>query len=401
MCLPCVFHDLSRILRQLMRRMGIASALLLWSIGGALAQGHSGLPRRLLTTRVEVNKVNGLFLVDTGSNCTIIDSAFARRLGLKPSGTALVERNYSTEEHAMATADNVRIGAKSWSSVPLVVLDLTVLSKMGAATILGVLGTDLLAKMRMRVSYSSGNGEVVDDIEQGGLPVALQKGGSRYFVPVIVGTSRLEMLLDTGTNLTALSSTAWQSLPFSSGANQTIEGIQSSGGPARTLLACIASLQVGDTPLHNLPIRVISSLTSGSFADPTFAGILGGDVLEHFELTLDLGHSVIYLKRDAGFRADPYEFVTIGIQFFKSGDFFSVVAVWKDSPAEAVGVLVGDRILSINGRSSAALGVEEFAKKLHGAAGTPIEMEVERPSGTSTFRMKTRQLVCGSEAAIP
>jgi C-terminal processing protease CtpA/Prc len=100
----------------------------------------------------------------------------------------------------------------------------------------------------------------------------------------------------------------------------------------------------------------------------------------------------MYLKRDAGFRTDPYEFVAIRIQFFKSGDGFSVIAVWKGSPAEAEGVVVGHRIISVNGHGSADLRMEEFAKQLHGATGTPIAIEVDRPSGKSTLRIKTRQL---------
>ena len=351
------------------RNVGIAIALLLWFSRESAAQNQNGLTRRLLTTRVEVNGASGLFLVDTGSDCTIIDSAFAQRVGLKSSGTALVERNYSTEEHITATAEHVRIGAKTWSSVPLVLLDLTMLSKMQMASISGILGTDLLARMKMRFLYTSGVAEVVDDIGQGTFPVRLEKVRSRYFVPVIIGTTPVEMLLDSGTNMTALSASAWRSLPLSSRANRTIEGIQSSGSPASALVACIPSIQVGDTVLHDYPLRVTSSPASGSFADPTFAGILGGDYLEHFELTLDLEHSVMHLKRDAAFRADPYEFVTVGVQFFKSGDAFSVVAVWKDSPAEAAGVLLGDRIISVNGRASADLRVEEFAKQLHGPVG--------------------------------
>jgi predicted aspartyl protease len=378
------------------RNVGIAVALMLWFLEESAAQSHTGLGRRLLATRVEVNNTSGLFLVDTGSDCTIIDSAFAQRLGLNATGTALVERNYSTEEHITTTAERVRVGARTWSSVPLVVLDLTMLSRVQMGSISGILGTDLLASMTMRLSYSSGVAEVVDDIERGTLPVALHRVRRRYFVPVTIGTTPVEMLLDSATNMTAISSSAWQSLRLSSRANRTIEGIQSSGSPTGALIACLPSIQVGDTVLHDHPLRVISSAASGSFADPTFAGILGGDILEHFELTLDLKHSTMYLKPDAAFRADPYEFVTIGIQFFKSGDAFSVIAVWRGSPAEAEGVVVGDRIISVNGNASVDLGVEEFAKQLHGAVGTPIAIEVERPSGKSTFRIKTRQLVCES-----
>jgi predicted aspartyl protease len=382
---------------QSMRRtFGIATAFLVLFLGESVAQSQNALTRRLLTIRVEVNDTPGLFLVDTGSDHTIIDSAFSQRLGLKSSGTALVERNYSTEEHVTATAERVRSGNRTWSSVPLVLLDLTMLSRMHMAPILGVLGTDLLAGMTMRLSYSSGVAEVVDAIETGTLPIALGKLRKRYFIPVIIGDIPMKMLLDSGTNLTALSSSEWRNLPLSSRANGTIEGIQSSGSPTGALLACIPSIQVGDAVLRDVPLRVIGSATSGSFADATFTGILGGDVLEHFELTLDLEHCVMYLKRDAAFRADPYEFVTIGIQFFRSGNVFSVIAVWKGSPAEAEGVVVGDRIISVNGRDSSDLQVEEFARQLHGAAGTPITIEIDRPSGRSTLRIKTRQLICGA-----
>jgi hypothetical protein len=383
------------------RKLGMATVFLFWFLAESVAQSQNRLSTRLLAIRVEVNDAAGLFLVDTGSDRTIIDSAFSQRLALKSSGTALVERNYSTEEHVTATAERVRIGTRTWSSVPLVVLDLTMFSRMHMGTISGIVGTDLLATMTVRLSYSSGIAEVVDQIERGTLPVALDRVGTRYLVPVDIGTTHLEMLLDSGTNITALSSSVWRSLPPASSASRTIEGIQSSGGPAGALLACVPSIQVGDAVLHEFPLRVVSSPASGSFADAAFAGILGGDILEHFELTLDLAHSVMYLKRDAAFREDPYEFVTIGIQFFKSGDVFSVIAVWKGSPAEAEGVRVGDRITSVNGHASAELGIEEFAQQLHGAAGTPITIEVARPSGKSTVRMKTRQLVCQSGAGTP
>jgi hypothetical protein len=319
---------------------------------------------------------------------------FVARTSIEPGEIAKCERSVVINRRR-------RVSGKTWSSVPLVLFDLTTLSRMHMASISGVLGTDLLAGMIVRFSYSSGVAELVDDIETGTLPIALERVQRRYVVPVIIDATPVKMLLDSGTNLTALSSSEWRSLPLASSANGTIEGIQSSGGPIGALLACVPSIQVGDAVLHDFPLRVVSPPASGSFADATFAGILGGDILEHFELTLDLEHSVMYLKRDAAFRADPYEFVTIGIQFFKSGDVFSVMAVWKGSPAEAKGVRVGDRIISVNRHASADLRIEEFAKHLHGTAGTPVTIEIERPSGKLTITMKTRQLACQSGARTP
>jgi carboxyl-terminal processing protease len=107
----------------------------------------------------------------------------------------------------------------------------------------------------------------------------------------------------------------------------------------------------------------------------------------------------MYLKPDTGFRPDPYEFVTIGIQFFQvDAESFTVAAVWKPSPAYSAGIVVGDRIVSVNGRPSAELGLDAFADQLHGAPGTSVAIEVERNAGKFLLGLKTRELVCGSPA---
>jgi C-terminal processing protease CtpA/Prc len=65
-----------------------------------------------------------------------------------------------------------------------------------------------------------------------------------------------------------------------------------------------------------------------------------------------------------------YEFVTVGIQFFKSdSEAFSVAAVWKDSPAEAAGVLVGDHILSVNGHASRDLRSADICRPASRSSG--------------------------------
>src|SRR5580700_7466422 len=134
-------------------RVRVASFLLPF-LACVEAHGQSHLARRLLTVPVEINSIAGAFLIDTGTDCSILDSAFARRLGLKPSGSASVERNYSAENSNTVTAEQVRVGPKLFSGVPLVVTDLSSLSEIQGTPISGLLGTDLLATMTVRLSYS-------------------------------------------------------------------------------------------------------------------------------------------------------------------------------------------------------------------------------------------------------
>jgi C-terminal processing protease CtpA/Prc len=105
----------------------------------------------------------------------------------------------------------------------------------------------------------------------------------------------------------------------------------------------------------------------------------------------------MYLDPDPAYRLDPYEFVTIGIQFNRAQTgTFSVAAVWKRAPAEEAGIAVGDQIISVNGLQSLDLDLDGFSDQIHRAAGTDVTLKIERPTGTSIVHMNTRRLVCES-----
>jgi hypothetical protein len=87
-------------------------------------------PRRLLTIPVQVNGKIGLFLVDTGAGRSIIDTAFALRLGLKQTGVAEIRTNYSVEQRPTPIAENFQFGGKAFSDVSLVDMDLRLMSRM-------------------------------------------------------------------------------------------------------------------------------------------------------------------------------------------------------------------------------------------------------------------------------
>ena len=184
-------------------RVRIASAFLLSLLGCVEARSQTHLGRRFLTIPVEIDNIAGTFLIDTGADRTVIDSAFAQRLGLKPSGAVSVERNYSTERSITVAAHDVGIGPKRWPGVQLVIQDLSMLSRIQGTSISGVLGTDSLATMMVRLSYSSGTAQVTTDIGDGVSVVILKKVRNRFFVPVRIGPSNFEMLLDSGTDMTA------------------------------------------------------------------------------------------------------------------------------------------------------------------------------------------------------
>jgi predicted aspartyl protease len=357
------------------------------------SQGLNYVP--LPTISVGVNGKTGMFLIDTGSSQSVIDSSFAHQLGLNPTGKAIVRKNYAIEELSTVLAEHLQLGNNGLSAHNFLESDLSAMSRALSVSLAGILGADVLTTTYVKLIYSSGVAQVVTNIDDVGKPVKLKKMQDGFFVPVRIGPSEFDLLLDSGTNSTAISNSAWQELPFSRTPNSLIEGIRSADSDHHTALACTPTLKLGDAILRDQPLRVIETARSGNFSNSMFTGILGGDVLGHFEVTLDLGHSLLYLKPDPTYRSDPYALVTIGIQFFKAKmGGFSVAAVWKHSPAEEAGIKVGDQIISVNGNQSADLDLKGFSEQLHQPAGTRVTLEVERPTGLAVVYTITRRLGC-------
>ncbi len=69
----------------------------------------------------------------------------------------------------------------------------------------------------------------------------------------------------------------------------------------------------------------------------------------------------------------------IGALIRKTGDFVIIAEPYKDKPAHKAGLLAGDKILSIDGRSMVDKSSEEVSSALKGPKGSEILIEYSRP----------------------
>lgn len=79
---------------------------------------------------------------------------------------------------------------------------------------------------------------------------------------------------------------------------------------------------------------------------------------------------------EESFRGD---FEGIGIEFQIVNDTLTVVSPITGGPSEALGIMSGDRIIKIDGKSAIGITNEQVRNKLRGEAGTEVKVTIVRP----------------------
>ena len=70
----------------------------------------------------------------------------------------------------------------------------------------------------------------------------------------------------------------------------------------------------------------------------------------------------------------------VGLQISVRGDFLTAISAMPDTPAARAGIVSGDRIIRIDGRSAERMSATEAVKLLRGAPGTEVNVTVLRPT---------------------
>lgn len=73
------------------------------------------------------------------------------------------------------------------------------------------------------------------------------------------------------------------------------------------------------------------------------------------------------------------QYAGVGIQMDVRDSGITVIGTLAGSPAEDAGIVTGDRVVAIDGKSTRGSTAEEAVKLMRGAAGTKVSLVVERP----------------------
>ncbi|MEZ5357296.1 MAG: PDZ domain-containing protein [Candidatus Zixiibacteriota bacterium] len=152
----------------------------------------------------------------------------------------------------------------------------------------------------------------------------------------------------------------------------------------------VSSLTIGDYKLDNMLTSFVSEESAAVNMHDTWLGL---DLMRRFNIIFDYPHQKMYFTPNRDFN-EPFEYDMTGMKTIptREGDWRIVSIVYPDSPASEIGLQVGDKVLSIDGKPAASYDIHELIP-LFRREGKMVELEIERDSERFTKSLILRRLI--------
>lgn len=372
--------------------------------------GRARLPFEYASRHVWLKvSVNGAppadFLFDTGASITVLDSAYAARIGIATVGHQQGVGAGAVGNASFATVRTLRVAAPDSDGVELSDMKVAVLG-LGDflepyfwREIAGVVGFDFIQRFVDEIDYDhrvltledprdyhyAGHGAAIPMTLAGSTPVVklTLDGAAEGLYRIDVGSGSTVDLHTPFVKQHRLLETAGRKLEITGGGF---------GGTFRSTVRRMAKLEIGPYGWAH-PIVALSGATRGAFTSEDYAGNIGNQILQRFTCTLDYERRVLYLEPGARY-AEPDEFPRSGLQLARYGDRVLVFAVIDDSPAARAGMREQDEVVAIDGKPAREWTPDALYERLdRGRPGSRHTLEVERDGKRVKLTLVLRDLL--------
>lgn len=345
------------------------------------------------------------FIYDTGASVTVIDSAYAAKIGLKSTGQMQAQGAGSAGGASFASLDKLRIQGADGDGVELANSKVAVLSVNPVLApffwkdCAGIIGFDAIVQFVNEVDFDgkeltlfdpktfaySGKGAELDMTLAGTVPVVKVKVDGEY-----EGAARLD--IGSGSTLDLHTPFVKQhDLIAKHPKALTVMG-GGFGGTFESRFARMKSLEIGPYKVDE-PLIGLSTIDVGALASEDYAGNLGNRLLERFKVTLDYDRRKIWLEPGAKY-GEREGFSRFGAQLTKHGDTMVIGQMLAKSPAAEAGLREGDEVLSVDGRAVGSLDPDRLEDRFEtGKVGEKVAVVVRRDGKEKKVTVKLRDLL--------
>lgn len=370
--------------------------------------GHSAenIPFRFVEDHifceVKVRGERSLWALDTGAGATVLESAFAEKLGLEPAGKLKGQGAGSVVEASFTTLPAFSLPGIEFGEQKVAVIELGWLfSEWMDLDVAGILGFDFASRLVTKIDYANqlisfyhpdhfkyeGAGVIID------APISQ---ANHLQLPVTIDGKYGGMWrLDTGAG------GMWFHYPFAQEHGfldrPGVYGMSAgAGGSGTHLNVQFKTMEFAGWTIENPVIAIPLGKGEGAFADEALTGNIGNSLLRHFVIYLDYAHEKVIVEKGDNFgKAFPRNNSGLQIKKRQDGDL-EVMFVAEGTPAFKGGFQAGDIIRSVNGIDSKYLGgLLSVKEMLREKPGTKYRIQVIRDGKSKTLKLVLKDLFKG------
>jgi hypothetical protein len=395
-----------------------------WSIlalAVALTVASSCTPGQTSATRAELpmQLVNNLafvsvragtsdplsFILDAGASATVMNRTVAERLGLDLQPSEDARTGGGPVQTASATGIALSVGNVSLPDITIVAIDLSGLHAGLGRPVDGILGHDIFRHYVVEIDYAANRVRLHD-------PTDYRYAGSGDILPIFIEDqipfAEVQVLRANGDAIDAkvefdTGQTGAMTLvkPYVE-TNQLVAPQQAAlrirtgallSGGVTAEVARLTGIRLGRFLVTN-PIVSVTPDAEGAGVSGGTVGLLGGEVLRRFTVTVDYSRFRIILDPN-GQLGTPMEFDMSGMSLAAvSSDqsVFRVRTLIEQSPASDAGVAVGDLLMAIDGTPVRAVTLNDIRQGFK-VPGKRFALTLKRGDRVIELAITTRRLI--------
>ncbi len=366
------------------RRPGAAAAERLFTLPAGVS-ATAWLPVELLFERYIMlrGRVGGVetdILLDSGAGMTVLDEAFAKKLGLVSSGAVPAQGVGGTTTAGLVQGVTLELGDLKLGPMTAVTLDLSQIGGRMGRDLPVILGKEVFHALVVDMDYPNSRIRFLDpqnyayDGKGHRLEVMPADDGHKLVKLAVEDLPEASYMLDTGQGgaLTMFRQYTDDNRLLDERRQTEVLG-GGVGGMVKAKMARLRSVDIAGYRLTDVPTAFQRQDVGGAFDTARLAGNLGAGILNRFRVTFDYSRDCLWLEPGAAF-GEPLPQDRLGLNPHPDGGALVVDHVCPGSPAEAAGWKAGDRITALDGQPVGADWWKVLARWSRQPAGTKVRL---------------------------
>lgn len=333
--------------------------------------------QRILLTG-QVNGTATEMMLDSGAGMTVIDRAFADRLGLAATQKIAVQGAGGSVPGEIAGNVTLSVGGLTLTRLNVLILDLADVARGVGRPMPVVLGREAFKAAAVTIDFP---GRTIRFADRAGFRApagaARFELGEKGFLPrvkvAVAGLAPVEADLDLGNAGTLiLAKSYWTRQPKLAALRQARSQSGGVGGLKAARRVTLPQVEFGGMRFADVP----ATLVDDRGALPEHGANVGLGLLKTAVVTIDFGGGALFVQPTAA--APSFQRDRAGVRAELAGDRIRIAYVSPDGPAAAADVTAGDEFVAIDGHR---VGADYYTRPEWNLAEAGRTVALERADG--------------------